>query len=230
MKCAPRTRGAPAKPFDRRKPSLRKRQDRPLTDGQRVFIGRFLIHYNATRAYREAFPEAKLSTAESEGSRLKADPRITQELNRALGQLTARYRHTAERTLDTLALIAFSNIADVFDENGRLIAPKDMPREVAAAIRKLERTEIKGRDADGNPIVTGHTMSVELWDKLAALRMLGQHYGPFVQRVEVAAAGGRDFASALREARERAMAARGPQKRTNRLNSEIGAKPTCEWE
>jgi len=53
-------------------------------------------------------------------------------------------------------------------------------------------------------------MSVELWDKLAALRMLGQHYGPFVQRVEVAAAGGRDFASALREARERAMAARGP--------------------
>ena len=74
MKCAPRTRGAPAKPFDRRKPSLRKRQDRPLTDGQRVFIGRFLIHYNATRAYREAFPEAKLSTAESEGSRLPPAP------------------------------------------------------------------------------------------------------------------------------------------------------------
>ena len=54
MKCAARTRGAPAKPLDRRKPSLRNRQDRLLTDGQRVFIGRFLIHHNATRAYREA--------------------------------------------------------------------------------------------------------------------------------------------------------------------------------
>ena len=84
-----------------------------------------------------------------------------------------------------------------------------MPREMAAAIKKLERAEIKGRDADGNPIVTGHTISVELWDKLAALRMLGQHYGMFVERVEVAA-GGRDFAAVLREARERLMAARGP--------------------
>jgi hypothetical protein len=115
--------------------------------------------------------------------------------------------HTAESTLGTLALIAFSNIADAFDENDRLIAPKNMPREMAAAIKKLERAEIKGRDADGNPIVTGHTISVELWDKLAALRMLGQHYGLFVERVEVAP--GRDFATVLREARERVIAARG---------------------
>ena len=75
--------------------------------------------------------------------------------------------------MGALALIAFSNIADAFDENGRLIAPKNMPREMATAIKKLERVEIRGRDGDGNPIVTGRTISVELWDKLAALRMLG---------------------------------------------------------
>jgi hypothetical protein len=36
--------------------------------------------------------------------------------------------------------------------------------------------------------------------------MLGQHYGMFVERMEVAP--GRDFASVLREARERVIAAR----------------------
>jgi hypothetical protein len=80
MKLPIRVRGAPAKALSQRKPSLRKRQDRPLTEAQRVFVGRFLIHHNATRAYREAFPEAMLSTAESEGSRLNADPRIAQEI------------------------------------------------------------------------------------------------------------------------------------------------------
>ncbi len=207
MKLPTRVRGAPAKPLDRRKPSLRKRQDRPLTEAQRVFVGRFLIHHNATRAYREAFPEAMPSTAASEGSRLRSDPRIAQEIKCALTELTARYRHTAESTLGAIALIAFSNIADAFDENGALIASENMPREIGAAIRKLERVEIMGRDADGNPIVTGHTISVELWDKLAALRMLGQHYGLFVERVEVAP--GRDFATVLREARERVIAACG---------------------
>jgi hypothetical protein len=116
-----------------------------------------------------------------------------------LTELTARYRHTAESTLNAIALVAFANILDAFDENGKLIAPENMRREIGAAIRKLERVEIKGRDADGNPIVIGHTINVELWDKLAALRMLGQHYGLFVERMEVAP--GRDFATVLREAR-----------------------------
>jgi len=204
MKLIARSRGAPAKLLAQRKPSLRKRQDRPLTEAQRVFIGRFLAHHNATRAYREAFPDAMPSTAESEGSRLKSDPRIAQEIKRALAELTARYRHKAENTLDTIALIAFANIVDAFDENGALIAPGSMPREIGATIKRIERVEIKGRDADGKPTVTGHTINIELWDKLAALRILGQHYGLFVERVEVAP--GRDFATALREARERVVA------------------------
>lgn len=37
--------------------------------------------------------------------------------------------------------------------------------------------------------------------------MLGQHYGLFVEQIEVAP--GREFATVLREARERAIAARG---------------------
>ena len=205
LKLSTRTRGAPAKALDQRKPSLRKRQDRPLTEAQRVFIGRFLIHHNATRAYREAFPGAMPSTAESEGSRLKSDPRVAQEINCALRQLTARYRHTAESTLGMIALIAFSNILDVFDETGALIAPENMPREIGAAIKKIERVEMRGADSAGNPVVIGHATKIELWDKLAALRMLGQHYGLFFERVEVTP--GRDFATALRELRERVIVA-----------------------
>jgi hypothetical protein len=36
--------------------------------------------------------------------------------------------------LGTIALIAFSNIVDVFDGHGALIAPENMRREIGVAI------------------------------------------------------------------------------------------------
>lgn len=203
-----RKRGAPAKNLEQRKPNLRQRQDRQLSDAQRVFVHRYLTHHNASRAYREAFPDALPSTAESEGSRLKADPRIAQEIKGRLQRTLKRYERSADLTLQELAWVAYSNILDAFDEHGALLAIEDMPREVGASIKKIERIEIRGTDSNGNPAVVGHKVKIELVDKLVALRLLGQHYGLLQEKIKLSASA--DFADLLREARERSTGRRQP--------------------
>jgi hypothetical protein len=37
-----------------------------------------------------------------------------------------------------------------------------MPRYIGVALKKIERVEIKGGDANGNPIVVGHKVKIEL--------------------------------------------------------------------
>ena len=151
-----------------------------------MFVRQYLVRFNATRAYMDSHPKASWATANSEGSKLLADPRISKEITRGVADLTARYQQTAQRTLEAIALIAYSCITDAFDGSGALLPPEKMPRETAAAIKRIVRIEILGTDPNGNSTVVGHTVKIELHDKLAALRLLGQHYGLFQNQQESA--------------------------------------------
>ena len=116
------------------------------------------------------------------------DPLIRAEIDRRTALLLDRYGITAERVLNELAKIAFSTAVDVFDEDGKPLRPQDVPLEVAAAIKSY-RVDSEGQ------------ASIEMHDKLAALRHLGSQYGLFTERVEVNA--GEALVKAIREARER---------------------------
>lgn len=200
-------KGRPAKDTPRPKAARKRRQDRPLTDGQVLFIERYMIHRNATRAYREAYPECSPATAHCEGPSLRKDPRISTEIKARLAKIVARYRHTAKRTLDELSYLAHASLLDFFTEDGKLLDPKDMPIEVAASLKKLEFEQLfgAGEEGEGRQVV-GRVAKLELHDKVAALRLIGQHYGVFKERVELTASS--EFADLLREARERASAER----------------------
>lgn len=200
-------KGRPAKDTPRPKAARKRRQDRPLTDGQVLFVERYMIHRNASRAYRESHPECSPSTAYAEGPALRKDPRIALEIKARLAKVVSRYRHSAKRTLDELSYMAHSNLLDFFTEDGALIDPKDLPIEAGAALKKLEFVQLyaAGEEGEGKKAV-GHTAKLELQDKVGALRLLGNHYGVFKERVELTASA--DFADLLREARERASANR----------------------
>jgi hypothetical protein len=72
-------------------------------------------------------------------------------------------------------------------------------------VKKVKSKEVKAFDlATGEEKVVGHERELELHDKIAALRMIGQHEGLFAERIELPV--GTDFATALREARARAIA------------------------
>lgn len=179
-----RTRGAPKKAIQKRK--RKAREDRPLTAQQQLFVTAYMVRFNATRAYMDSYPNASWATADSGGSRLMADRRISSEINRLLAQIKKRHGHSAVRTLDTLSILANSSISDVFDEHGTIMQPNKMPREISLAVKKLKRVERKAM-IDGVDQVIGHTVELEMADKVAPLRLLGQHYNLFTEKVLLSA-------------------------------------------
>jgi phage terminase small subunit len=197
-------KGRPAKTI--RKASGKLRQDRPLTDAHLLFIDRYMVHRVAARAYRESHPGVTPATADSEGSRLKADPRVSQEIKRRVAALSKKYEHSADRVLRELSFMAFGTLLDLYDDEGRLLDPQNIPDEVGRGLKKLEYEAIHGKDADGERTVIGHVVKAEMHSKPEALKLLGQHYGVLKEQVEVSASG--EFADLLRAARERASAPR----------------------
>jgi len=164
-----------------------------------------LLHLNATKAYQEAYPGAAWISTNSQGSTLLKDPRVAQEVRRRIAEVTKRYRSTANKALGELAALAFSNVKDYYDRDGKLLPLDELPVYAAAAVKKVKSKEVKAFDlATGEEKVVGHERELELHDKIAALRMIGQHEGLFAERIELPV--GTDFATALREARARAIA------------------------
>ena len=115
-----------------------------------------------------------------------------------------RLARSANRALDELSALAFSSLSDVYTKDGAIIAPADMPRDISVAVKKIKRKEIVGKDADGNQAVIGHTVEVEMHDKLGPLTKLGLHHGLFTARVEHSA--DEDLLQAIREGRARSLA------------------------
>jgi hypothetical protein len=182
----------------------------PMTPAQEAFIAHWLVRRNATRAYQDAYPEASYSTASSEGSRLFHDPRISQEIKAALAEERKHLAQDGKRVIAELSALAFCNLADVYTTTGTMVAPTDLPRYVAAAIKKVKRREIveKTLDAESGEVVervVGHTIELEMQDKGKALHALAVHHGLLVEQIEVGKVG--DFARRIQEGRERALKA-----------------------
>lgn len=200
-----RTRGAPRKDIALRKVKPRLKQDQPLTPKQQMFVNRYLVRFNATRAYLESHPEAGVVTARSQASLLMADPRIAKQINDWVEDHNTRSSLTAEDVLRMTGNRASAKISDVYTPEGVIIPPNEMQRDVAANVKKIKRTEIMEKDADGQQVLVGHTVEIEMHDSWQPLKALGQHYKLFTERVEVV--GADDLAQALREARARNAAA-----------------------
>ena len=74
--------------------------------------------------------------------------------------------------LRELAVIAFSDIGDLFDPDGRPIPVRQLDPATRRAI--AARTLSSASDASG---VTRETFHVRFWDKLRALELLARHLG-----------------------------------------------------
>lgn len=199
-----RTRGAPRK--TKAAPSLQANVGaHAMTPAMELFVARFLVRFCASAAYRDSHPAAAQSTAETEGSRLLRDPRVASEIKRRLDETKERLRCDGDRVLWEVCAIAFSSISDAFNKDGTLIPLCDMPRDIAVGIKKYKRIEILGPAMDGTEqrSVVGYRVEIEMADKLAALKALGQHLKLFVEKVEHR--GADELVAAITAGRERAL-------------------------
>lgn len=166
-----------------------------LTPKQRAFVREYLIDLNATQAAIRAGYSAK--TAYSQGERLLKNVEVDRAISTAMKARENRTEITADRVLQELAKIGFSDIrkavrwqSSLINEEDnpdggdvaviktivtnqvQLVASDDIDDETAAAIAEISQNSTGG-------------MKIKFHDKRAALVDLGKHLGIFSDKLEV---------------------------------------------
>ena len=144
---------------------------RKLTKGQLDFVHNFIQadFKNATECYCNAFPETSREAATSSASALLMSPNvracIALELDIALG---ASKTGLEKRIMDTWFVRAFYDVADIIDDDGRLVHSMPELKKLGLSI-VIDGIDIKP-DKDG-----GEHVVYKLADKDRALEMLQKY-------------------------------------------------------
>lgn len=141
-----------------------------LSVKERLFLDRWLVHFNAGRAYREAFNPSNVSDAAvvDRGRRLLQRKRVRSyivNMSAESSHMQRVIREEVDKALMAIALTPITDIASFDDENGLTLKSSDEidPRQ-ALAISKVKVTRKQtehGEDVtkeismvDKNPAVT----------------------------------------------------------------------------
>ena len=166
------------------------------------FVEEYLVDFDAkAAALRAGYPRR---AAASTGARLLGDAPIAAAIEKAVAARREKIRVTADRVVEEYAHIAFANLHDFYDwdRGGAKLRPKGALTEAdTAAIAEL-KTNGKGG-----------SVSVKLYNKMAALNALARHLGLFDPKARGEKAertiDGRDAREVLRERIEKLMQKRG---------------------
>lgn len=104
------------------------------------------------------------------------DKERTEQYNKAL---SARDEWAVERLLSEIRSISFSDLTQLYDENGFLLEPRDWPEEVKRNVQALDQHDITEK---GQRV--GVVKKVKLYDKLKALELMGKTMSLFKERVD----------------------------------------------
>ncbi|QBQ56412.1 terminase small subunit [Nitrosococcus wardiae] len=167
------------------------RNEDGLTPGQQTFAdlyraGPEKVRGNALACYRQAFPQAALSTAKVQSSRLLRNPVVATYLQSKRQAAEAEADVNESQVLKELAKVGFSDIRALFDREGRLKPIHDLPDEIAAAVAAVEVVVMKGEQGE-EPL---YVYKIKLWNKLDALEKLGKQLGMFKEQKDMNVKGG----------------------------------------
>ena len=154
--------------------------DKKLTDKQEMFCQEYLVDLNATQAAIKAGYSKK--TAQQIASDNLSKVVIQNRIQELKEKRVKKIEVSAENTVNEIALLAFSDVVDYWDEDsfGRtmVMTPKkfsEMPEGASKAISGIEQSITKDGDV---------TYKVKLWDKPKSLEMLCRHLGIAKEQIE----------------------------------------------
>lgn len=150
----------------------RKRRWGLTTDRQVRFVEEYVIDKNATQAALRAGYSKK--TAGVIGNENLKKPEIAAAIKVLLGKMAEESGISAERVLKEYAKIAFAEMSDFANWNGKTIKLKDskeLTSEQRAAVAEVTQTQ--------------SGLKVKLHDKKGALDSLARHLGLFVDKIQI---------------------------------------------
>lgn len=143
----------------------------------------FAIEYvksgNATDAYILAGYACKTrDNAQSAASQLLNNPTVCALVEKERRRVQRKLEISAEKTFKEIAALAFSDVRELFNEDGTLKDPHEWEDHVAAAVSSIEVfEEYQGEGKGKAKKYIGRTKKVRLWDKVTSLEKLARLLG-----------------------------------------------------
>lgn len=163
-----------------------------LTPRQQRFVEEYLLDLNATQAAIRAGYSAR--SAHVDGPRMLSHARVADAVARAKAERSARVGLTADRVLEELAAIGFARMPNVAEwghgDQMHLKPSSDLSDHEAAAIAQIVETEKYIKTIGEGEQLMSRERSIKLHDKVAALKMLGNHLGLMPEKHEHSGPGG----------------------------------------
>lgn len=167
-----------------------------LTPKQKIFADEYLIDLNATRAYKVAYPSCKKdATARVNGSKLLTNTNIAEYINQRMQDRQKRTEITQDWVLKELYKIACANgtdFAQVVEEpiikNGAYQIDPDtgqIKKYTTVKIIPTEKLPVDKRAAVATIKASKYGPSVEMYDRVKALELIGRHLGMFKDKMEL---------------------------------------------
>lgn len=147
------------------------------TNKQQVFVEKYLVYWNATRAAIEAGYSEK--TAYSQGQRLLKNVEIQEEVEKRISESAM----DADEVLSRLSEIARHDIGEFLTFRNNDIEEPYIDLKKARELDKLGLIRKLKYNAQGK-------LEVEFYDKQTALVQLGKHLGLFTDKIEHSGPGG----------------------------------------
>lgn len=152
-----------------------------MNEKQMAFCHEYLKDKNATQAAIRAGYSPR--AAYSIGQRLLKNDEVSQTVNSLLHEISEKCVLDAERVLEELCLIGFSDLSDYMtvEPGGGVVFREweNIPTNKSRAIRRIRDRRTIREHADGTSTLVHQEISIDLHDKMKALESLGRHIGLF---------------------------------------------------
>jgi phage terminase small subunit len=156
---------------------------RNLTNKQRLFVAEYLVDLNATQAAIRAGYSIK--NADKIGPENLRKPKIQKAIQEQMDARENRTLITADKVLEELAKIGFSNLADYIQvqrDGTAYVDLSELTREQAAAVQEITVDEYA--EGSGEDVRLVKKVKLKLIDKIRALELIGKHLAMWVERHE----------------------------------------------
>ena len=149
-----------------------------ITANEKDFAEKYVIYYNAAQAMREStYQWAEHNT--DQASRILNRPRVRAYLDFLEKAKMERLRLSQDRVLLEASHMAFANAQDFYDEDGNLIPPHKLRRDLAASITEVT-TKVIESEGDNQVL----EVKYKIHDKKGALELIGKNMKMWTDKVE----------------------------------------------
>lgn len=143
-----------------------------LPPKQARFAEEYILDLNATQAAIRAGYSPK--TAYRTGADLLKKPQVLQLLDQHKTERSQRVQMDADRVLQRLGEIDEMDVADILDDDGRVLPIKQWPKAWRQTISGIDVTEMAEGSGDVRQVI-GLLKKIRWPDKLKNLEMIGRH-------------------------------------------------------